>query len=519
MDNPLIECVPNFSEARRQEVVEAIAAAIRSVPQVSLLDRHSDLDHNRTVLTFVGPPEPVEEAAFRAIAKAAELIDLNLHTGEHPRIGATDVVPFVPISGVDMQDCVAIAQRLGQRVGEQLEIPVYLYEQAATRPERQNLENIRRGEYETLKEEIGKVPERAPDFGPARLGPAGATVIGARPFLIAYNIYLTTGDISIAERIARAIRHSSGGLRYVKALGLLVDGRAQVSMNLTDFRKTPLARVVELVRREASRFGVAIHHSELVWLIPEAALVDAAVWYLQMDQFEPEQVLERKLYCLTQAGVEAARPAMSMVDGHFLEALAAVTPTPGGGSAAAYGGAMAAALVEMVARLTIGKKKYAEVEAEMQSILERAGELRDELTTAVVQDSAAFEQVMSAFRMPKDALEQAEARSAAIEAATLEATQVPLHVANLAVEVLRLAARAVGAGNINTICDAGSGAALAEAALAGASLNVQVNLANLKDREIAERLIDEIRQLEKTARGLTKEIEDSLASRGGLSAG
>jgi glutamate formiminotransferase/formiminotetrahydrofolate cyclodeaminase len=418
-----------------------------------------------------------------------------------------------------MQDCVAIARRLGQRVGEQLEIPVFLYEQAATQPERRNLENIRRGQYEALKEEIGKAPERAPDFGPARLGPAGATVIGARPFLIAYNIYLTTDDISIAERIAKAIRHSSGGLRYVKALGLLVDGRAQVSMNLTDFHKTPVARVVELIRQEARRYGVSIHHSELVGLIPEAALVDAAVWYLQLDQFEPEQVLESKLYRLAQADVGETSPASSLVDGPFLGALAGATPTPGGGSAAAYAGAMAAALVEMVAKLTVGKKKYAEVEAEMQIVLERASHLRAELTTAVAQDAAAFEEVMSAFRMAKDTPEQAEARSAAIEAATLEAAREPLRVAHLAVDVLRLAAQAVAHGNRNTICDAGSGAALAEAALAGASLNVQVNLATLKDREIAGQLIEELRQLESTARELTKEIENTLASRGGLSAG
>ncbi|HZD56225.1 MAG TPA: glutamate formimidoyltransferase, partial [Anaerolineales bacterium] len=204
MPNSLIECVPNFSEARRPEVVEAIFEAIKSVSGVRVLDRHSDMDHNRTVITFVGPPDAAEEAAFRGIAKAAELIDLNQHRGEHPRIGAADVVPFVPISGASMQDCVEIARKLGRRVGEELGIPVYLYEQAATRPERQNLENIRRGEYETLREEIGVKAEREPDFGPARLGPAGATVIGARPFLIAYNVYLTTDEVAIAGKIARA---------------------------------------------------------------------------------------------------------------------------------------------------------------------------------------------------------------------------------------------------------------------------------------------------------------------------
>jgi len=264
MSTPIVECIANFSEARRAEVVEVIMAAITSVPGVNLLDRHSDLDHNRTVLTFVGPPVEIEEAAYQAIARAAELINLEEHSGEHPRIGASDVVPFVPISNISMQECVDIARRLGRRVGEGLRIPVYLYEVAATRPERRNLEYIRRGQYETLKHEIATTPERFPDFGPPAIGPEGATVIGARQPLIAFNVYLTSDDVDIAKSIARAVRHSSGGLRYVKALGLLVEGRAQVSMNLTNFHKTPVARVVELIRREAGRFGVDIHHTELV---------------------------------------------------------------------------------------------------------------------------------------------------------------------------------------------------------------------------------------------------------------
>src|SRR5512141_2966423 len=285
MPTQLIECIPNFSEARRPEVIDQIVAAIESVSEVRVLDRSSDLDHNRTVLTLAGPPFAVEEAAFRAIRTASELIDLDSHTGEHPRIGAADVVPFVPLSGVSMDDCIAMAKRLGERVGNELGIPVYLYEAAAMRPERVNLEYIRKGQYEGLKDEIESNPERRPDYGPAKLGTAGATVIGARNPLIAFNVYLTTDDVNIAKKVAKAIRHSTGGLRYVKGLGLLVDGRAQVSMNLTNFHETPLARVVETIRREAERYGVAIHHSELVGLIPQEALVDAAVWYTQLDQF------------------------------------------------------------------------------------------------------------------------------------------------------------------------------------------------------------------------------------------
>jgi glutamate formiminotransferase/formiminotetrahydrofolate cyclodeaminase len=356
MPSPLVECIPNYSEARRPEVVEAIMAAIQSVNDVHILDRHSDLDHNRSVITIVGSPAAVAEAAFRSLQKAAELINLDLHTGAHPRIGATDVVPFVPISGVTMADCVELARSLGKRVGDELGIPVYLYEEAATRPERQNLENIRRGQYEGLKEEISIKPERQPDFGPAKLSSAGATVIGARPPLVAYNIYLTTSDLSVAQKIARAVRNSSGGLRYVKALGLLVENRAQVSMNLTNDRHTPIARVVEFVRREAYRYGVMIHQSESGGLVPQEALVDAAVWYTQMDEFEPAQVLETRLY---EVMGEVSSQETQGPD--FIEQLASASPTPGGGSAAAYTAAEGAALVTMVVRLTLGKKKYAEV--------------------------------------------------------------------------------------------------------------------------------------------------------------
>ncbi|HEY65400.1 MAG TPA: glutamate formimidoyltransferase [Caldilineae bacterium] len=293
---PIVECVPNFSEGRRPEVIQAIRDAIAAVPGVRILDIHSDVDHNRSVITFAGAPEPVLEAAFQGIATAARLIDMEQHRGEHPRLGAADVVPFIPIRGVTMDDCVALARRLGQRVGEELGIPVYLYEAAATRPDRVNLADVRRGEYERLKEEIVTNPDRAPDFGPCRVGSAGACIIGARQPLIAFNIYLNTDDVSIAKAIARAVRHSSGGLRYVKALGVKVGGLAQVTMNLTDFRHTPLHRVVEMVRREAMRYGVTIRRSELVGLIPQQAILDAAAWYLQLDDLTPDRILENRLF-------------------------------------------------------------------------------------------------------------------------------------------------------------------------------------------------------------------------------
>jgi len=291
----IVECIPNFSEGRRQPVIDAIVGSIGAVPGIRVLDVQSDIDHNRTVVTFVGEPQSVAEGAFQGISTAAQLIDLNHHQGEHPRIGATDVVPLVPLSGATMEECVALARQIGNRVALELDIPVYLYEEAATRPDRRNLAEVRRGEFEGLKEEILTNPDRAPDFGPARLGPAGATVIGARQFLIAYNVFLSTDDVDIARQIARAVRQSSGGLQHVKALGLAVEGRAQVSMNLTDFKRTPVHRVVELIRREASRYGVAVERSELIGLIPEQALIDAAQWYLQLDGFSPDQVLEIRL--------------------------------------------------------------------------------------------------------------------------------------------------------------------------------------------------------------------------------
>jgi glutamate formiminotransferase/formiminotetrahydrofolate cyclodeaminase len=507
MTTQLIECIPNFSEARRPKVIDEIVAAIESVSDVKLLDRSSDLDHNRTVLTFAGSPFGVEEAAFRAIKTASELINLDNHLGEHPRIGATDVVPFVPLNGASMEDCIAMAKRLGERVGNELSIPVYLYEAAATRPERTNLENIRRGQYEGLKAEIESNPDRQPDYGPAKLGAAGATVIGARNPLIAFNVYLTTDDVDIARKIAKAIRHSSGGLRYVKGLGLLVEGRAQVSMNLTNFRETPIARVVESIRREAQRYGVGIHHSELIGLIPQEALVDAAVWYTQLDAFDKEQVLESRL-------VNFSAPQPKPVS--FIEELAAPTATPGGGSAGAYAGAMGAGLVAMVAGLTIGKKKYAEVEAQMQAIRVMAESLRKELTQAVDDDSSAFEAVMGAFKLPKETEEEQSKRNATIHYTTLNAARVPLMVAKDSVKVMELALKCAKEANMNAISDSMSGFAMSRAALTAASYNVKINLNSLEDKSVGEKMLEELKEIEAKADELEKEIRQTMETRGGI---
>ncbi|MFL5801176.1 MAG: glutamate formimidoyltransferase [Roseiflexaceae bacterium] len=291
----MIECIPNFSEGRRRAVIDAIVAAVAGVHGAAVLDIHADADHNRSVITFAGAAGAVAEAAFRAVRTAAALIDMNQHRGQHPRVGATDVLPFVPLAGATIEECVALAREVGGRIGEELGIPVYLYEAAATQPGRVALPNLRRGGYEGLREAIARDPERRPDFGPATLGPAGATIVGARQPLIAFNVYLNTGDLSVAKRVAKAVRGSSGGLRGVRALGLLVAGRAQVSMNLIDYKATPLHRAVELVAREAAAYGASIVESELVGLIPEDALLDAARFSLRLHTMPLDQVLERRL--------------------------------------------------------------------------------------------------------------------------------------------------------------------------------------------------------------------------------
>jgi glutamate formiminotransferase/formiminotetrahydrofolate cyclodeaminase len=513
MPAQLVECIPNFSEARRPEIIETILNVIRSVPEIQILNRQSDTDHNRTVITFVGTPQAVEEAAFQAIAKAAELIDLNKHTGEHPRIGAADVVPFVPIANISMKECIEIARRLGKRVGDQLEIPVYLYEEAALLPERRNLEDIRRGQFEELKEEISVQPERAPDFGPKRIGPAGATIIGARHPLIAFNVYLTTSDINIAQHIAKAVRNSSGGLRYVKALGFLIEGRAQVSMNLTHYRQTPLARVVEMIRREATRYGVSIHHSELVGLIPQQALFDAAIWYLQLDNFKPEQVLEQILaQRLNEEPVGKDRSPTPA----FLDKLAAGTATPGGGAAAAHAAGMAAALIAMAARLTIGKEKYAPVEDQMNEILNKAENLRKRFAEIEQADIDAFEKVMQAYQLPKDAAAEKSTRQQVIDQALVSANQVQLNLVSAALETLELARQTCQLSGINTLPDIATGAAFVKSTISSAAINIRANCKKLSDQKNVQRQIEKINQIELQANNLHEEIKALLHERGAI---
>lgn len=503
---PLVECVPNFSNGRDPEVYNSIADAIRAVRGTSVLDVSADPDHNRTVITFVGAPEAVEEAAFRAIARAKELINLDEHHGEHPRIGATDVCPFVPIRGVSRDECVEMANRLGQRVGEELEIAVYLYGAAATRPEREKLADIRRGEYEKWKTEIGSNPEREPDYGPAVPRPWGATVIGVRPFLIAYNIYLNSNRVNIADEIGRAVRFSSGGLRFVQAKGFLVEGQAQVSMNLTDYEKTPIYRVQEMVRREAARYGLAITKAELIGLTPQQALMDAARWYLQLDEMQDSQVLEYRLQ------EEAARDD-DATPHDFVDAVAADTPTPGGGSVAALAGALGAALTQMVAGLTTGRKKYADFSAEAQTIHDEASDLREKLTAAISEDAQAFNAVMAAYRN-KDADETE--RAAAVEEATRGAAQVPLRVAHLSHDVAQLAQRVAQEGNSNAVTDAATAVLMANAAVQAAAMNVKINATSLQDQAQAAQWRAEVEEIETAVAVITEQVRATAAQRGGF---
>lgn len=470
----LVECVPNFSEGRRREVVDSIVEAIASVPGAILLGAEMDADHNRSVLTFAGEPEPVMEAAFRAIAKASQLIDLNRHRGEHPRMGAADVVPFVPVEGLTLDDCAALACAVGERVGRELSIPVFLYESAATRPDRVSLADVRRGEFEGLRERIGTDPDRVPDYGPARIHPtAGATAIGARRFLVAFNANLNTPDVRVAKAIAKAVREGSGGLRNVRALGFSIENgrRAQVSMNLVNTEATPIHRVLALVRAEAARHGAAISGCEVVGLIPQVAMLDAAEHALQLEGFKRDQVLELRL----------ERPPLSgaVTVQQFFDQVAGPTPTPGGGTVAAFTAALAATLPAMVAALTLGRKKYAAAEGDMRRIKGDGERLRAELLTLGRQDSEAFDNVLRARRMPQSSPAEVEAREQAIVAAELEAARVPLRTAEACVQVALLAAEAAEKGNVNAASDAGVAGLLAHAAGMGALLNVQINLKSM----------------------------------------
>ncbi len=479
----LVECVPNFSEGRDPAKVDAIIAAMK-VEGVYLLDREMDADHNRCVITLVGDREAVAEAAIRGVGKAAELIDLTRHTGAHPRIGAADVIPFIPVDGLTLEDCVAIARQVGEQIWKRYQIPVYLYEAAASTPERQNLENIRRGQFEGLREDIQVNPARRPDFGDARMHPtAGAPVVGARKFLIAYNVYLNTSDVDIAKKIAKAVRFSNGGLRYVKGMGVPVRGVAQVSMNLTDFEQTPIARVFEFVKREAARYGVLPTSSEIVGLLPKRALEDAAEWFLQVENFDSSLILENRLAAV-MSGKIAVGGLRAGVE-PFVEQLAAPTATPGGGSASAAAGAMAAGLATMVAGMSRGKKNYLQYERELSDAIARLSILREELKVAIDADAESYKAVMTAYKAARTAGNGNDAIATAMKTATT----VPLGVAERAREVEQIITTLLPITNPNMASDLKVGQLLAHAAVEVALSNVEINLSSLSD----ETFVSEVR--------------------------
>ena len=494
----LVECVPNFSEGRDGAKVEAIVGAMREVRGVLVLAHESDADHNRSVVTIAGDPDVVVEAAVRGVGKAAELIDLTKQVGVHPRIGAADVVPFVPLEGVTLQDCVALAKLAGREIWSRYHIPVYLYEAAAQRPDRVNLENIRRGQFEGLLLEIGHNPERAPDIGDPVLHPtAGATVVGARKFLVAYNIVLNTRDVDIAKKIAKAVRFSSGGLRYVKAMGVYLDARnlAQVSMNLTDFEQTPMHRAFELVKREAERYGVSIAGSELIGLIPRRAIDMAAEHFLQFENFTAAHVLEKRLEDAFAAGPTVQAESLAAKVEPFLAAVSQPTAAPAGGSVVALAASLAACLGQMVAGLSSQRKSQAAYSERLERMFEEFQIAARDLPDTIDRDAAAYEAVMTARKLPRETGREKSVRDKAIQDALQRAVEVPLEIARRSADIFEML------GQLEVICrpsmlsDVHVGRMMASAAVRGALENVDVNLEGIEDLGFAERARSEARAL------------------------
>jgi glutamate formiminotransferase/formiminotetrahydrofolate cyclodeaminase len=497
----LIECVPNFSEGRDPAKVDALVQVMSSVPGVYVLDREMDADHNRCVITLAGEPEAVGEAAILGAGKALELIDMNVHKGAHPRVGATDVVPFIPVEGVSLDDCVALAKRVGNEIWKRHRIPIFFYEAAATRPDRVNLENVRKGQYEGLREELKKNHDRQPDIGEPKLHPtAGVTVVGARKFLVAYNVNLNTPDINIANKIARAIRFSNGGFRYVKSMGVDLKARnlAQVSINLTDYEQTPMHRVYAAVKREAERYGVMPVGSEIVGLVPKKALEMAADYFLQLEDFSPSQVFENKLAAaLTGTPLEAKEGKLAQLARPFVQAVADPSPTPGGGSASAFAAALAAALGQMVAGLSRKKKSQILHVDKLSEQVDALRKIADELTSAIDRDARSYDAVMAAFKLPQGTPEEKDARDAAIQAATKDASEVPLEVAEKTAALIDRLVQLEPISAASMKSDLLVARLMGVAGAKGALANVEINLEGLKDAAYVAQMrakVDELRK-------------------------
>src|SRR5437867_3943205 len=539
----LIECVPNFSEGRDLDVIRQITAAIESADGVSLLDVDPGATTNRTVVTFVGDPDVAVEAAFRGIKKAAELIEMRKHKGGHPRMGATDVCPFIPVSNVSWEEAIECANRLGKRVGEELQIPVYLYERAAREKSRANLAAIRAGEYEGFFEKI-KQPEWKPDFGPAVFSEkSGATVIGVRDFLIAYNVNLNTKSVRRATSVAFDVREQGrvktedgtpsgkpildsngeavripGMLKHVKAIGWFVKeyGIAQVSINLTNIEETPLHVAFDACIESAARRGLRVTGSEIVGMVPKKCLVDAGRYFLrkqkwsegaseeelvdiairsmglsELKPFDPrEKIIEFKM-----ESAASKKSLLKMDLRQFCNETLSDSPAPGGGSVAALMGALGASLGGMVANLSAGKRGWDDKLKYFSDWAVKAQQLKDELLFLVDEDTAAFNKVMDAFALPKDSAEEKAERSATIEAATKYAAEVPLKVMETASKSYQLLSEMVEKGNPNSISDVGVGALATRACVEGAALNVRINLGQLKDEKFKSALVEHVRKI------------------------
>ncbi|MBN2620278.1 glutamate formimidoyltransferase [candidate division WOR-3 bacterium] len=492
----IVECIPNFSEGRDQQRLDQIIDAITSA-DVQLLDQEKDADHNRAVVTFVGEPEAALEAAFRGIKKASEVIDLTKHKGEHPRMGATDVVPFVPIKNMTPRECIELANRLAKRVAEELKIPVYLYEDAARITERKNLAAIRKGEFEGIRDDIKTNPERKPDYGPCEVHPtAGAVAIGARFPLIAFNMNLGTSDVEIAKKIAGTIRSNSGGFQYTKSLGFMLKGEnhAQVSCNMTNYTKTPLHLVYNTVKREAERYGTYIKESEIVGLVPEEALIDSALYYLQLDRFDRNQILEYKL--------QGKGSKQSIMD--FLHVLALARPTPGGGSVAALEAALGTALLAMITGITVKKTKDKE-------LTDNHGFLKIttyEFYKYIDRDKEAFDSVIAGFKLPDSTDEEKRKKEDTVQRAYKNAAQVPFDVCKKIVLMHPYAKKVAERGLINAISDVGVALYALHSAFMSARLNVLINLKSITDQEFNHNVQTELDSLRKQEERSCTEIEN-----------
>jgi glutamate formiminotransferase/formiminotetrahydrofolate cyclodeaminase len=548
----LVECVPNISEGRSREAIEAVASEIRSVSGVTLLDVDPGADTNRTVYTFVGAPDAVSEAALRMARKAAALIDMSRHQGAHPRIGAIDVCPIVPISDMTMDECVEVARTLGRRLADDLHIPIYFYEYAATREERRSLANIRAGEYEGLRDKLAN-PAWTPDCGPALFNARlGATVVGARQFLIAYNVNLNTRDKRLAHEIALNVRESgrlrrdergnvvsnadgtpartAGRLKATRAIGWYIEQyrQAQVSINLLDFRTTPLHVVFETVKDEAERLGLRVTGSELVGMTPLKPILDAGKYYLRLqrksagapqselidlavrsmglDQLAPFDPQKK----IVELAVRAPAAFLSLPVDRFLDEVSSSTAVPGGGSAAALTGSLGAALAAMVANLTVGRSDH---DNELSDMAERAQATKQALAAIVDEDARAFNGVMEAMRLPKTTEFEQRTRHQTLQEAYRRAAEVPLETARLSLATLELALVAAVKGRADAASDAGTAAWLARAAVEGAVLNVAINLQTLENEAFVRSCRTEIERVRSLARRLCDEVGDKLHSR------